>query len=872
MKDLEKMYAISGRISIKKGDILAGKYQYVKKLGMGGMGAVCLVSDIKTQQLLAMKYCLSEDHMDRFEREVLAWLQLGHHPNIVSAIYFDRINNKPTLFIEYVKGSVLKEVIKQSQKEREELYLEKVLDYAIQICRGMDHLHEKGIIHRDLNPKNIIIQEEEGRFGVVKITDFGLSKLKVLPRKSKSTKMSGRHLVSKIELTETNQVLGTPQYMSPQQYTSSKEVNESTDIYAFGLILYEMISCGKFPFEANSTTGWLHAHLYRTPRHIKKQSVVKISLFNHKTRNELYELVMKCLAKTNKERPGNFAEIEKQLETIYEQLCKKSYRRSKISASVLSKWEEENNKAVSLLKIGSEHVKEATSILSYIHKESPDYLYAHLNLLLLQLKTKSFSLEEFWLEANQVLQETSDTSKVIEIMVGGALEKRTNMQKSLQLLEQVQDIENFPSLARKKAKWLFLKGEFSKALKLFEMLCEKDHATVDDFYNRVGAMIYCEIRKDTCQIVPKADKFSLVIPQELRQKAWNILRLGEKKCGVNDALERAKDIIAGGEVPKTPFWHEYGQLKGHKKSINKIIITPNNRNVVSVGEDRCVKVWDVANKKLIYELRLDVDITSIAVTPDAYQAALGLKNGEIHLYSLQKKTLQKKIVAHKSMIVGLSFCYNESKLISCDGKGEIKHWDLRELVKKKKLWHLRGEKPEKKYSMQTELSTLGVNLSGSLVIAGGSDGNIYFLPKKQQKNLSKINAHTREINKILISANEKIAVSMCKFPPHNLILWNLRNQGKIHFSLENITSIAITGDAKYILVGTEEGFIDVWNAIKKIKLLRIEAHNNSICDMAITADAKMAVSGASNGAITLWANNYVWPIQLEQHYLKSSGI
>ena len=869
MKDLEKMYAISGRISIKKGDILAGKYRYVKKLGMGGMGAVCLVSDIKTQEMLAMKYCLSEDHMDRFEREVLAWLQLGQHPNIVSAIYFDRINNKPTLFIEYVKGPTLKDVIKQSQTDREELYLEKMLDYAIQICRGMDHLHEKGIIHRDLNPKNIIIQEDDG-FGVVKITDLGLSKLKVLPRKSKSTKMSGRHLAAKIELTETNQVLGTPQYMSPQQYTSSKEVNESTDIYAFGLILYEMISCGKFPFEANSTTGWLHAHLYRSPRHIKKQAAVKISLFNHKTRNELYELVMKCLAKTNRERPANFAEIEKQLESIYEQLCKKSYRRSKISASSLSKWEEENNKAVSLLKIGNEHAKEARNILNNIHKENPDFIHAHLNLLLLQLKTKTFTLEEFWLEANSLLQQTSDTSKVIEVMVGGALEKRAYMEKSLEILKQIQDIESFPSLARKKAKWLYLKGEFNEALKLFEILCDKDHATVQDFYDRVGTMIHCEIMNDNCQIVPKADKFSLVIPQDLRQKSWDILRVGEKKCGVNDALERAKDIIAGGEVPKTPFWHEYGQLPGHKKPIKKIMITPNGHNVISIGEDHFVKVWDVKHKKLICEFKIENEITCLTTNLTKKQIALGLQSGEILLYNLQSKCLEKKVSAHKHAIVGLVFCNNESRLISGDTTGEIKQWSLQDLLKKKKIWQLTAEKPEKKYKVQAPLSTLGVNLSGSRIIAGGNDGSIYFVP--QEGSAVKIDAHTSHIEKILISANERVAVSMCKLPPHNLILWDLRNNGKMHFSLENITSIAITGDAKYILVSTEDGFIDIWNTMKKIKLQRIEAYSNSISDIAVTADAKMAVSGAKNGAITLWANNYVWPIQLEQSYLKSSGI
>lgn len=422
MRDLEKMYAISGRINIKKGDILAGKYRYIKKLGMGGMGAVCLVSDIKTDELLAMKYCLNEDHADRFEREVLAWLQLGRHPNIVSAIYFDKINNKPTLFIEYVKGQTLREIIEKNTKEKQEFYLEMILDYAIQLCRGMDHLHERGVIHRDLNPNNIIIKEDDESFGIVKITDLGLSKLKVVPQKTKTT-MSGRHLVAKIELTETNQVLGTPQYMSPQQYASSKEVNESTDIYSFGLILYEMISCGKFPFEATSTTGWLHAHLYKPPRHIKKQTAIKFSFFNNKSKNDLYELVMECLAKKNEERPSSFAAIENRLVLIYEQFTKKSYRRSKISTMELTMWEELNNKAISLLKIGQEHTKEAKEILEKVCQSYPKYIVAQLNLSLLKLKNNELTLGDFWLELHELQSKSNDTEKILEVMVGGALEK-----------------------------------------------------------------------------------------------------------------------------------------------------------------------------------------------------------------------------------------------------------------------------------------------------------------------------------------------------------------------------------------------------------------------------------------------------------------
>lgn len=869
---MEKMYAISGRIKIQKGDILAGKYRYIKKLGMGGMGAVCLVCEIQTNQMIAMKYCLSDKHMDRFEREVLAWLQLGDHPNIVSAIYFDHINNKPTLFIEYIKGETLKEVINKSAKENKELHIEKILDYAIQLSRGMEHLHSRGVIHRDLNPKNIIIKDEENGFGIVKITDMGLSKLKVLPKKSESTKMSGRHLASKIELTEINQVLGTPQYMSPQQYTSSKEVNESTDIYAFGLVLYEMISCGKFPFIANSTTGWLHAHLYRTPRHIKKQATIKVSFFQHKTRNELYNLVMNCLAKENKERPESFTAIEKILESIYERLCKKSYRRSKISPTSLSIWEKENNRAISLLNIGAEHLKEVQTILTKIHQQKPKFLLAHLNLLLLKLKTKEFSFQEFWLEANDLLQKTSYDAKVMDLMVGAALEKHTYMQKSLQLLMQIQNISDYPNLERKKAKWLYLKGDYSSASQIFNTLCQKESSISDDFYNYAGSLIHEEILSGSCQVVSKIGKFSLNVSATLRQQIWDILRRGEKKCGSSDAIEKAKDIVAGGEVPKMVAWHEYGHLIGHKKLLKKVLITADGKKIISVDKDNYVKLWNVKTRSQICEWKLQEKIISIAISLEFRYMALGLENGSIFLYDLFQKKLISSMHSHKSPVIGLSFCERDQSLVSCEEIGKINKWKIEDIMKKKKIWQL-SIKTNSFYCLDEKISSICTDLSGDLIIAGSQKGNVYFISCHENKpSVIKMKAHTKEVKKILISANGRAAVSMSVSPPHNILLWDLRNKEKIHFSQENASSIAITGDAKFILVAIENGCIDIWNTSKKSKIFSLEGHSNLICDISVTADSTMAVSGFEDGLVTLWANDYVWPLQVKQDFFKSCGI
>lgn len=238
------------KITLNPGKILSGKYQYLNLLGIGGMGEVYLVLDIETNQKLAMKCCLNENHAKRFEQEVHSWLSLGRHPNVVSAIYFDWINNIPSLFIEYIDGTNLKSIIEDSSKNSKVLSWKMALDYAIQICQGMNHLHTNGVIHRDLKPSNILIARIQGEQDKIKITDMGLSKIK--GQVQEDSHPSEAVIFISPDITRTSDMLGTPQYMSPQQYHSSKAVGEDTDIYAFGIILYEMLAQGKKPFEVTA--------------------------------------------------------------------------------------------------------------------------------------------------------------------------------------------------------------------------------------------------------------------------------------------------------------------------------------------------------------------------------------------------------------------------------------------------------------------------------------------------------------------------------------------------------------------------------------------------------------------------------------------
>jgi serine/threonine protein kinase len=207
-----------------------GHYQITDQIGQGGMAVVYLGVQQSLNRKVAIKvlpvqFAKSEELVGRFDREAHIAAQLNH-PNIVQII--DRGKDQDTLFIvmEYVEGEGLDQVI-----GRGDLTIGKIVGYSLQICDALSYAHDKGVVHRDLKPSNILIDKHSGR---AKITDFGIAQI-------------ADHAPGMSTLTTQNAALGTINYMSPEQRTDSHSVTYLTDIFSFGIMLYQMLT-GKLPF------------------------------------------------------------------------------------------------------------------------------------------------------------------------------------------------------------------------------------------------------------------------------------------------------------------------------------------------------------------------------------------------------------------------------------------------------------------------------------------------------------------------------------------------------------------------------------------------------------------------------------------------
>ncbi len=258
------------------------QYRILSLLGEGGMGSVFLAHDTKLERKVAIKFLndrLSKDtnRLNRFFQEAKSASALNH-PNIITVYEIGEVDDQPFITTEFIDGTTLNKYL-----SKETLKISEVLNIASQIGSALSSAHEAGIIHRDIKPENVMIRRD----GIVKVLDFGLAKLT-----QEAIEIDSEAVTRAKNLTADGMILGTPQYMSPEQARGQK-VDPRTDIFSFGAMLYEMIS-GRLPFSGINAIDTIGSILKDDPKSLR-EFVPDISL-------ELEDIVEKALRKDRDHR------------------------------------------------------------------------------------------------------------------------------------------------------------------------------------------------------------------------------------------------------------------------------------------------------------------------------------------------------------------------------------------------------------------------------------------------------------------------------------------------------------------------------------------------------------------------------------------
>ena len=233
----------SARRQQTAGPVHVGPYRLLAQVGQGGRGIVYRGRDTRDKKQVALKVLYSE--VSRQSRAVQGFwqefrlLQRLNHPNVIPVYEFGQANSLYYIASEYVPGGSLQDRLRPGQKRG----LRAVLRMVQQVAAGLDAAHQHNVVHCDLKPANILL----GRRGRVMLTDFGIARFSA----DRSRQASGA-------------VMGTPDYMAPEQARPGQRVDHRADIYSLGVVTYQLL-CGRLPFEREQDVAVLHAHVYETP-------------------------------------------------------------------------------------------------------------------------------------------------------------------------------------------------------------------------------------------------------------------------------------------------------------------------------------------------------------------------------------------------------------------------------------------------------------------------------------------------------------------------------------------------------------------------------------------------------------------------------
>lgn len=279
----------SGSVSlaaIAPGSVIANRYEVQSVLGAGGMGLVLKALDRQLDEVVALKLLKGEVFqqdpvaLDRFKQELKLARRITHR-NVVRTYDYSELDHYYVISMEYVKGITLKQLLRQ----RGMLPVRIGLQVGKQICSALEAAHEKGVVHRDMKPQNVLLEST----GDVKIMDFGIAR--VADRKG---------------MTSTGTIMGTPDYMSPEQ-AQGFAVDHRTDIYSTGVVLFEVFT-GKLPFTADSALAVLNKHI--------REAVPRPTTINPALPAELEQVMIRAMAKNPDDRYARISQLHADLESV----------------------------------------------------------------------------------------------------------------------------------------------------------------------------------------------------------------------------------------------------------------------------------------------------------------------------------------------------------------------------------------------------------------------------------------------------------------------------------------------------------------------------------------------------------------------------
>lgn len=765
-----------------------GDYLILDKIGAGGMGTVFKARHRRTLRTVAVKVLFptvtrNSKAVPRLRREAQAAAQLNH-PNLVSALDLDEIGGMHVFVMDYVEGRDLSRMVKASGP----LSIDLALDCVIQAARGLQAAHERGIIHRDVKPANLVLDAN----GTLKVLDLGLAYV------DQHDQTAGEADEYADGLTNPGTVLGTVDYMAPEQAMNSSSVDARTDIYSLGCTLYYLL-IGRPPYRGGGA-------LERLLRH-REAPIPSMRAERPEIPPVLDEILARMLAKDPASRFASMSELSAAIET-----CRKNLDADTIETPAPAMVKERKPKKA----------------LQTFTLESPS-------------STVESGRESTFLDLSLDKQDSLLPANAADVIVpSGRRKPATVVGASVAaIVATVLVVGYVVYSSRPRTDSVPIPSTAQSDAETPELPEPRD---VPLHNVRPAPRARANPPQADINVAAAAARDTSPIPIEA-----NSANAETKKPKPPD--EGTRPPLVKVQEPTLPAPESFGEARlfaGHSRgSVTSVALATNGQRAVSGGEDHSVRIWDITTGELAATLSgHEAPVLTVALSADGHRALSGSADGVLVVWDVESGEELRRLVGHTGAVRAVAISPDGKRAISGGDDKVVRVWDV--------------EKGDLLASLKEHLeavNAVAISADSRRALSGGDDKVVRLWNLETRKQIHRYKDHRDPVRAVALAPDGRHALS--GGDDGRLRLWDLKEARpdrpvwRAEEVGQKIASVAITADGRRALAGTQSQGLIVWDAKTGRENNRYPAPF-AFLGLAVPTDGQHALTAQNDGSLRLW--------------------